>query len=81
LFSEEAYNALMLHRRNDVQKFQDMEGPLKGQVIVDKLSKDFELLSELKMVLQRLPSPSYDQYTWLDMEARKMVNFTYPTGK
>jgi hypothetical protein len=38
LFSEEAYNASMLHRINDVQKFQDMEGPLKGNIIFDNIS-------------------------------------------
>jgi hypothetical protein len=58
-----------------------MEGPLKGQAIVDNLLEDFVLLSKLKMVFQRLPSPSYDHYTWIDMVARKMVNFTYPVGK
>jgi len=55
LFSEESYIALMIHQRNDVHQFQYMEGPLKGNFRVDKLSKYFELLSELKMVLQRLP--------------------------
>jgi hypothetical protein len=71
LFSTEAYEDMLIKERDDITKFQDMDGVLKGQTIVCKLIDDFHLLWKIKTLFPNIPS--YDRYTELDIASRKMV--------
>ena len=55
-----------------------MEGTLKGQVVVDKISVYFEILNYVIITLKNLPAPSYGKFTDLDMASRKMRIHAYP---
>ena len=44
IFSEEQYHILLVHNRMDHSKIKDLVKGLTGKVIVEKLTKDFELL-------------------------------------
>ena len=44
MFSQENYHNLLVQGRMDHSKFDDLEKGLIGKVIVDKLTKDFEIL-------------------------------------
>ena len=53
-------------KRNDHSHFENMEGNLKGEVIVEKLVDTFDLLSQIKRV--KLYS-SIEEYIDLQIEA------------
>ena len=67
-------------RNNDV-RFIDMEGALKGHVIMDKLDVDLGLLKHIKAILKNMPPPTYAHYTDLYMAVRKMKGHNYHMGK
>ena len=52
---------------------------MKGKAIVDKLKDDFELLWSPKLLFQG-NNPTYEKFIELDMEIRRMMDFTYPIG-
>lgn len=79
MISQENYQALFVHQRNEDSKFDDLERHSKGQVIVDKLRDDFDLLSQFKMIVKSLPPLSYTQYIELEVLTKEMVTYEYPT--
>jgi len=68
---QEASEEILIKEMNDITKFQDMDGVLKGQTIVCKLINDFHLLWIIKILFPNIPS--YDRYARLDIASRKMV--------
>jgi hypothetical protein len=62
---------MLIKSRDDITKFQDMDGFLKVQTIVFKLIDDFHLLWKIKTLFPFIPL--YDRYTELDIASRKMV--------
>jgi hypothetical protein len=60
LYTKNNYKKLLDARRNNDDKFDKMEGTLKGQDVIDLLAEDFELLDNLKMIFINLPQPSYE---------------------
>lgn len=79
LISRENSLPLFAHQRNDDSKFDYLEKHLKGQVNVDKLNDDFELLFQFKMIVKSLCPLSYSQYNELEVLTKDMVAHEYPT--
>ena len=69
---------MLIQARNNVTKFQDMEGALNGQIIVDRVVSDFNLLWKNKVLFPN--PPSYKRYIEVDTYARKIINFNDPMG-
>jgi hypothetical protein len=81
LLSQEIDSNMLLRQRNNDKKFQDVQGNLKGQTIVDKLYDYFQIDIELQNVLYNISAPTYDQYTRLEITSADMAEFNYPTGR
>ena len=47
LLKKEVYNNLLVQKRNDHSQFENMEGNLKGETIVEKLDDIFDLLGQI----------------------------------
>ena len=59
MFSQEQYHSLLVQSHMDHSKFDDLEKGLTGKVIVDKLTKDFEILQKFLIIRGGLPKVSY----------------------
>jgi hypothetical protein len=81
LYLQKNYHKLLDNRRNDDSRFSQLEGPLKGQDVMDMLAGDFTLLYTLKMIFKNLPPPSYERFTDLDELKRNLNQLEYPMGK
>ena len=55
LLSNKEYNDLLTQARMDHSKFEDLEKNLKGEAIVNKLSDDFDILAQFKMIKSNYP--------------------------
>ena len=77
LIPHEIYHALLSQQRNEDSKFKELEKNLKGHVIVDKLSDDFDLLIQFKIILKNLPPLSYAQYIELEVLTKEMLDYEY----
>ena len=51
---------------------------MKGSTIVEKLSEDFDLLAEFKLIQKCLQPTSYTQSVELEVMAREMMVYEYP---
>ena len=69
-----------MKKNNDESKFKDLFKPLSGSILIDKMTKDFDLFSNLKTIFLSMPPIFYNSYTELDALSREMVNQNYPTG-
>ena len=52
---------------------------MKGEAIIDRLKDDFELLCSTKLLFQE-NNPAYEYFIELDMETRRVMDFTYLVG-
>ena len=75
--SQEYYQALFVHQRNEDSKFNDLEKHLKGHVIVDKLKDDFYLLCKFRMIVKNFPPPSYSKHNDMEVLTKEMVTYEY----
>ena len=55
LFNKDDYDNLLAQQRMNHDKFQDMEGTLKGEDILNKLDDDFDILCQIKNIRKNLP--------------------------
>ena len=60
-------------------KFQDMEGILKGEYILNKLEDDFDILCQLKHIKKGLPPISFSNCMELEVIAREMQAYNVPS--
>ena len=58
LLKKEKYENLIVNKRNDHSNFEDLEGNLKGEVLVVKLGYLFDLLNMVKRI--KLPNPKVE---------------------
>lgn len=72
LFNKEYYDNLLAQQRVNHDKFQDMEGTLKGDDILNKLEDDFDILSQLKHIRKCLPPNSFSNCVEMEILAWKM---------
>ena len=66
LIYQEHYHSLLVQSCMDHSKFDDFVKGLTGKVIVDKLTKDFEILQKFLIVRGGMPTMSYE--TYMDLE-------------
>ena len=59
-FSEEQHHSLLVQNRMDHSKFQDLVKGLTVKVIVEKLTKYFEILDRFLIIKKGLPAVSYE---------------------
>ena len=67
LLKKEAYDNLLVQRRNNNSQFQILVGNLRGEVIVEKLGDIFYLFNQVRRV--KFPSPLIEEYIDLEIEA------------
>ena len=70
LLKKEVYDNLLVQKRNDHSQFENMEGNLKGETIVEKIDDIFDL--QIRKV--KLPPPLIEEYIDLEIKARQLVN-------
>ena len=59
LFNKDYYDNILVQQRVNHDKFQDMEGTLKGEDILNKLEDGFDILCQLKHIGKSLPPISF----------------------
>lgn len=77
MLKKEHYENLIVAKRNDHSQFEDLEGNLRGEVLVVKLGDIFDLLNMVKRM--KLPSPEVEEYINLELLAIQMKDLMLPT--
>ena len=67
---------LIVQKRNDHSQFENLEGTLKGEVVVQKLGDVFDLFNFVRQV--KFPPPLIEEYIDLEIEAQQLVNIQLP---
>ena len=77
LLEKEQFDDLLVSKRNDHSNFEDLEGNLRGEVIVVKLGDLFDLLNMEKRI--EFPNPMVKDYVNLELLALQMMEIVLPT--
>lgn len=77
LLKKEQYEDLIVSKRNDHSNFEDLEGNLRGEVLVAKLRDVFDLLNMARRV--KLPKSFAEDYINLEILAIQMKEVMFPT--
>jgi hypothetical protein len=77
LLKKDDYDNLIVLRRNDHSQFENLEGNLKGEVVVQKLGNVFDLFNLVRQV--NFPPPLIEESIDLEIEAQKLVNIELPS--
>ena len=77
LLKKEDYDNFLVHKRNDHSQFENLEGNLRGEVMVEKLGDIFYLFNQVRQV--NFPSPLIEEYIDLDIEAQQLANIELPS--
>ena len=72
LLKKEDYDNLLVLKRNYHSQFENMEGNLRGEVVVQKLGNIFDLFNLVRQV--NFPPPLIEVYIDLEIEAQQLVN-------
>ena len=65
----------------DHSKFEDLVKGLTGKIIVEKLTKDFEILEKFLIIKKELPVVSYEAYVDLEVSIREMTEYATPNAE
>ena len=79
LFNKDDYDNLLTHQRVNHDKFQDMEGTVKGEDILNKLEDDFDILCQLKHIRKSLPPISFSKCVEPEVIAWEMQAYNIPS--
>ena len=66
-----------MSKRNDHSNFEDLEGNLRGEILVTKLGDVFELLHMIKKI--SLPQTEIEEYINLEILSIQMKDLMLPT--
>ena len=77
LLKKEAYGNLLVQRRNDHSQFENLEGNLRGEVVVENIGDTFDLFNQVRRV--KFPSPLIEEYIDLEIEAQQLMNIELPS--
>ena len=61
LYNKEYYLEMLKQNMKEERKFDDLKGPLRGDVALDKFTSEFEILMNLKNIFKQLPPISYEK--------------------
>lgn len=76
LLKKEHYEDLIVSKINDHSNFEDLEGNMRGEVLVAKLGDVFDLLNMARRV--KLPKPIVEDYINLQILAIQMKEVMFP---
>ena len=65
----------------DHSMFDDLVKGLTGKVIVDKLTKDFEILQKVLIAGGGMPTMSYETYMDLEVSIKEMTKYDIPSAE
>ena len=77
LLKKDQYDNLIANKRNDHSNFEDLEGNMRGEVLVAKLGDVFELLNMIKRIT--FPQLEVEEYIKLEILSIQMKYLTLPT--
>ena len=77
LLKKDHYDDLIVAKRNDHSSFEDLEGNLRGEVLVAKLGDVFELLNMIKNIT--FPQMEVEEYINLEILSIQMKDLMLPT--
>jgi hypothetical protein len=72
LFKKETYDNLLVQKRNDHSQFENLEGNLRGELVVEKLGDIFDFFNQVRRV--KFPSPLIEEYIDMEIEAQQLIN-------
>lgn len=78
-FSKDDYNTLFTQIRMDHSKFEDIEKGLKGEVIINNLSNDFNILDQFQVIKSNLPLISISSCVELQVLLREVMDYEIPS--
>ena len=81
MIPQRKYVKLLLEERLIHAKFEGMNGGLKGQVIINKISEDFELLAQFMTLKSYLPTIGHSPMSELDFILKDLFEMATPTNK
>ena len=79
LLNKDDYDNLLAQQRMNHEKFQDMEGTLKWEDILNKLEDDFDILCQIKNIGKNLPPISFSKCVEFEVKAREMQSYNVPS--
>ena len=77
LLKRDDYDNLVVAKRNDHSNFEDLEGNLRGEILVTKPRDFFELLHMIKKI--SLPQTEVEEYINLEILSIQMKDLMLPT--
>ena len=77
LLKKDNYDNLIVAKRNDHSNFEDLEGNLRGEILVTKLGDTFELLNMIRKIT--LPQTEVEEYINLEILSIQMKDLMLPT--
>ena len=77
LLKKDQYDNLIVNKRNDHSNFEDLEGNLRGEVLVVKLGDIFDLLNMVKRIT--FPQSEVEEYINLEVLSIQMKDLMLPT--
>ena len=77
LLKKEAYDNLLVQRRNDHWQLENLKGNLRGEVVVEKLGDTFNIFNQVRRV--EFPSPLIEEYIDLEIEAHQLMHIELPS--
>ena len=76
LLRKDDYDTLVVAKRNDHSNFEDLEGNLRGEILVTKLGDTFELLNMIRKIT--LPHTKVEEYINLEILSIQMKDLMLP---
>ena len=61
----------MVEKRNDYSLFKNLDGVLRGEVVLEKLGELFEVMTLMKNL--KLNSSNFEEYLDLEIESRLLA--------
>jgi hypothetical protein len=77
LLKKDNYDNLIVAKKNDHSSLEDLEGNLRGEVLVAKLGDAFELLNMIRKIT--LPQTKVEEYINLEILSIQMKDLMLPT--
>ena len=71
LIPKEEYHKLLVEKRNDYSLFKNLDGVLRGEVVLEKLGELFEVMTLMKNL--KLNSSNFEEYLDLEVESRLLA--------
>ena len=79
MIPQSKYIELLNQEKLNHAKFEGMDGGLKGEVVVIKINKDFELLTQFLMITPSLPTISHNPLIEMDVVLEEAFEMMIPT--